>query len=224
MIPDSTDSQDRSSRTGRTRSALIAAGRQLFSERPADAVTVDDIVRIARVGKGSFYNHFSDRDTLLRAISGEIRAEIEKAVARVNADISDPARRVSRAMCVYVRYAVDEPERAGVLARVHSGLTSLVAPLNQGLVDDIARGLAEGRFPVVTLQTGVLYVLGITQITLARILEDPSEGLAVWLSQQMCALTLRGLGVGATEADLLAAQASDEIVRQGVNTKSQPRM
>ncbi len=207
--------QARNTRAGRTRSALVAAGRQLFSERPADAVTVDDIVRVAQVGKGSFYNHFADRETLLRAISAEIRAEVEQAVVRANADISDPARRVVRAMCVYLRYALDDPERAGVLARVHSGLTSLVAPLNQGLVNDIAQGLAEGRFPVVALETGVLYVLGITQITLLRLLEEPCVPLAVSISQQMCALALRGLGVEAAEADLRAAQASDEIVRQG---------
>jgi AcrR family transcriptional regulator len=41
----------RNPRTERTRAALIAAGRRLFSERPVDAVTVDDIVQAAEVGK-----------------------------------------------------------------------------------------------------------------------------------------------------------------------------
>ena len=91
----------RNPRTERTRAALIAAGRRLFSERPVDAVTVDDIVQAAEVGKGSFYNRFSDREALLRAISVEIRASIEQAVGQANADVQDPARRLARAVCTY---------------------------------------------------------------------------------------------------------------------------
>jgi len=206
---------NRGARTERTRAALIAAGRQLFSKQPAEAVTIDDIVRAAKVGKGSFYNHFADRDALLRAISSEIRASVEHAVDLANDGVDDPARRVARAMCVYLRCAVDDPERARVLARIQSGVTSLAAPLNRGLVDDIARGLAAARFSVATLEAGVLCVLGVTQIALVRVLEEPASNIAVTLAQQMCALTLRGLGIDSADADRIAAQASDEIVRQG---------
>jgi AcrR family transcriptional regulator len=210
-----TEPQRINPRSERTRSALIAAGRRLFSERAVDAVTVDDIVQAAEVGKGSFYNHFADREGLLRAVSAEIRASVERAVDRANAEISDPAHRLARGVCTYLRYALDDPERAGVLARVHNGHTSLTAPLNRGLVDDIAKGLAASRFSVATLEAGVIYVLGVAQIAFVRVLEEPTASVAVGLAQQMCALVLRGLGVAAAEADLIAAQASDEIVRQG---------
>lgn len=207
-----------SGRAERTREALIRAGRRLFSEQPVDAVAIDDIVRAADVAKGSFYNHFPDKEALVRSVTGEIRAGVERAVGRANAGVDDPARRVVRAVCVYVRYAVDEPERAGVLVRVHSGHTSTSAPLNQGLVEDISAGLAAGRFSVATMESGALYVLGVAQIALIRIVLEPSLPLAVTLSQQLCALLLRGLGVPNAEADALAAQASDEVVRQGLFT------
>jgi hypothetical protein len=103
-----------------------------------------------------------------------------------------------------------------VLARVQGGITSLTAPLNRGLVDDIAKGLAAARFSVATLEAGVLYVLGVTQIALVRVLAEPKASVAVGLAQQMCALVLRGLGVEVAAADLIAAQASDEIVRQAL--------
>lgn len=205
----------RNPRAERTRAALIAAGRRLFSERPVDAVSVDEIVQTAEVGKGSFYNHFADREALVRAISGEIRASVEAAIDRANAEVDDPARRVARAVCTYLRYALDEPERAAVLVRVHSGHTSLSAPLNRGLVDDISRGLAAGRFSVATIEAGMLYVLGVTQLALVRVVSEPTQTLAVGLAQQMCALMLRGLGLTTPEADLIAAQASEEIVRAG---------
>lgn len=207
-----------SGRAERTREALIRAGRKLFAEHPVDAVAIDDIVRAADVAKGSFYNHFPDKEALVRSVTGEIRSGVERAVARANAGVDDPARRVVRAVCVYMRYAVDEPERAGVLVRVHSGHTSTSAPLNQGLVEDVSAGLAAGRFAIATMESGVLYILGVSQISLIRIALEPSLALAVTLSQQMCALLLRGLGVAPGEADALAAQASDEVVRQGLYT------
>ncbi len=205
-----------SGRAERTREALIRAGRKLFAEQPVDAVAIDDIVRAADVAKGSFYNHFPDKDALVRSVTGEIRAGVERAIGRANAGIDEPARRVARAVCVYMRYAVDEPVRAGVLVRVHSGHVSTSAPLNQGIVEDVSAGLASGRFAIATMESAVLYILGVSQISLTRIVQEPTLALAVTLSQQMCALLLRGLGVPPSEAESLAAQASDEVVRQGL--------
>jgi len=203
-------------RAARTRAALLAAGRRLLSEQPIDAVTVDDIVQAAAVGKGSFYNHFADREALERAIATQIRAAIESAVARANTGVDDPARRLARAVCTYLRHALDEPEQAGALVHIHSGHTSLSAPLNRGLVEDLEAGLTGGRFDVATVESGALYVLGVTQLALVRIVQEPNPAFAVSLSQQMCALVLRGLGLPKAEADQIAAQASDEIVRQGL--------
>ena len=201
-------------RAARTKAALMAAGRRLLSQRPIDAVTVDDIVQAAEVGKGSFYNHFTDREALARAITTQIRASIESAVARANAGVDDPARRMARAICTYLRYALAEPEQAGVLVHIHTGHTSLTAPLNHGLVEDLETGLATGRFDVATVESGVLYVLGVTQLALVRIVQEPNPAFAISLSQQMCALVLRGLGIPVAEADQIAAQASDAIVRK----------
>jgi AcrR family transcriptional regulator len=201
-------------RAARTKAALMAAGRRLFSRHPIDAVTVDDIVQAAEVGKGSFYNHFADREALARAIAAQIRSSVESAIARANAGVEDPARRLARAVCTYLRFALDEPEQAGVLVHIYSGHTSLTAPLNRGLVEDLETGLATGRFEVATVESGVLYVLGVTQLALVRIVQESNQAFTVSLSQQMCALVLRGLGVPGAEADKIAAQVSDAIVRK----------
>ena len=208
MTPESAEPQ-----SSRTKAALMAAGQQLFSARPIDAVTVDDIVRAAQVGKGSFYNYFSDREALARAIAARSRASIEGAVARANADVADPARRMARAICTYLRFGLEETEQAGVRVHIHAGHTSLNAPLNRGLVEDLEAGLAMGRFDITTVESGILYVLGVTQLALVRIVQEPNRALAISLAQQICALVLRGLGVEGAEANHIAAQASDAIVR-----------
>lgn len=213
--PDKVILPAKTGRAARTREALIRAGRELFAARPVDAVAIDDIVQAAEVAKGSFYNHFPDREALVKAVVYEIREGLEAAVAAVNEGVEDPARRVARAVCVYQRYAVDEPLRAKVLVRIQSGFSRTDEPMNRGGVADVTAGLASGRFSIATTDAGVLFVMGVSQAALARTCRDPQLGPAVSLSQQMCALILRGLGVPGGEAETIAAQAADELVRRG---------
>lgn len=209
-----TDGGKRQARGERTRAALVAAGRRLFCERPVEAVAIDDIVQAAAVAKGSFYNHFADRDMLARAVAADILSSVELAVGRANAGVEDPARRVARAVCVYLRFAVDDPERAGVAVRMLGGGMSVTSPLNKGVVDDVSLGLAAGRFAIPSMEAGVLFIVGAAQMALARVVREPVASMAIVLAQQICAMLLRGLGVVGAEAEAIAAQSADEIVRR----------
>lgn len=51
-----------------TRSQLMAAGRELFVERPVAQVPIETITERAGVAKGSFYNHFASRDDLFEQV------------------------------------------------------------------------------------------------------------------------------------------------------------
>jgi AcrR family transcriptional regulator len=203
---------DLSARRARTRQALLDAGSRLLAEKPIDAIAIDEIVRAASVAKGSFFNHFADKEAFGRAVARQLRAEIEAAVAGVNRGIEDPARRVARSVCLYVRYALRHAQRAGVLLRVSSRLSQPDAPLNQGVLDDVSKGLLTGRFSLPTAESGVLFILGVAQIALARVTREPSASLAEALGQQLCALLLRGLGLAPDEADQLAARAAHEVI------------
>ncbi len=195
-------------RAARTRQALIAAGRHLFAERAIDAVPIDDIVQLAKVAKGSFYNHFNDKDDLVRSIAGQIRRDIENAISAANADITDPALRTVRGLCVYLGYAAQHREHAVALLRIQGGHTSLNAPLNRGLVDDITSGRKSGRFDLASVEVGVLMVMGVAQIALARMTEAAPGTDPAQLAQPLCAVLLRGFGLGPAEADAIAAQAA----------------
>lgn len=202
--------------TGRaalTRQALLDAGRKLFSERAVDAVTIDDIVLAAKVAKGSFYNHFADRNALVRAVTADIRSGLERAVAKANEGISDPAHRTVRGLCVYLAFAAQQPERAGALMRIQGGHTAMDAPLNQGLVKDIAAGQASGRFVLPSVEAGVLLVMGSGQIALARLQESPPGMDVALLAEQLCTLLLRSFGLDPVDAQAIAAQAATDLIR-----------
>lgn len=203
----------RPDRRARTRAAILEAGQALFADRVAESVAIDDIVAEAGVSKGSFYNHFADREALVGAIVEDIRTELERTVTAANRGIDDPAQRLIRGVCVYLRYALDHPRRAAALARTLGGRTQIDSPLNRGLVEDIAAGLAEGRLVVASLESAVLFVLGVAQVGLLRITREPAPAFATVLAQQLCELVLRACGLTKGEAETLSAQAADAIVR-----------
>ena len=86
-------------RRARTRAALLQAGQSLFAAQSVDAVSIDDIVLAADVAKGSFYNHFADKDALAREVAVTVRGEVEAQVDLANAGVADPVMRMARAPC-----------------------------------------------------------------------------------------------------------------------------
>lgn len=195
--------------------ALVRAGHTLFAAHAVDAVSIDDIVDEAGVAKGSFYKHFADKETLLAAVVRQIRHRIEAEVTAANADVPDPARRVARGICVYLRFVADEPEQGGVLVRNdRSGQTLPSMKLNKGTVEDVRDGLSQGRFTVPTVEAGALFILGVGHAGLTRFNGERDAASNIWIAQQLCQLVLRGLGLAASDAELIAAQAAEDVLRR----------
>jgi AcrR family transcriptional regulator len=189
----------------------MRAGQSLFAERSVEGVTIDDIVLAAEVAKGSFYNHFSDKEGLAREIAVEVRGFAEAAVTEANAGVDDPAARVARALCVFVLDAVDHPERNRAQRRLFTGATLIDAPMNRGVRRDVEAGLAAGRFAGVSPESAVLMVMGIVNFAVARVLEPHAPASAVVVARELGFGLLRGLGVEAAEAEAVAAAASEGI-------------
>jgi AcrR family transcriptional regulator len=200
-------------RRRRTRAALLAAGLDLLSERPIDALAIDEITARAGVAKGSFFNHFADKAAFERAVSSEIRAQVEQTVTLANRGVEDPARRVARAVCGFVQFALAEGRAAGVMSRAHAAAGGPGHPLNAGARADLARGAAEGRFKLGDLDAAVAFLVGVAQsliVTVATSRPDPDK--ARRLASEVLAMTLLGLGVERLEASRLAVAAAAEVI------------
>ena len=203
-------------RRARTRAALLEAGRALYALRGLDGVSVDEIVGAANVAKGSFYNHFRDKDGLARAIAGGVRAQAERAVEAANAGITDPAERVARALCVFIRFAIDHRDSAQVLWRLNSGATMADAPVNRGLREEVRHGVAAGRFAHVEIETGVLLIMGTVVISMRHALEERPSTPPALLAERMAAGMLRALGVPQRTAARIATGAATEVIAAAV--------
>jgi AcrR family transcriptional regulator len=64
-----------------TRAALLLAARKLFSARGYPDVSVDEIVRAARLTKGALYHHFRDKQEIFRGVVEEMQKEIRDRVS-----------------------------------------------------------------------------------------------------------------------------------------------
>lgn len=213
MTPDTTDVKtDR--RRARTRAALLQAGEALFSAQSVDAVSIDDIVLAADVAKGSFYNHFADKEALACAIAGAVRAEAEAEIDAANAGVIDPARRMARAQAVFIRFAVRNPERARAMVRLFASAPLPNAPMNRGVRADVAAGLASGDFRGLTVESGVLMAMGVATVAVSRLLDEVEAAPATALCRDLIFGLLRGLGLPEPAARVLGDEAVDDIFRE----------
>ena len=202
-------------RRARTRAALLQAGESLFAAHSVEAVSIDDIVAAADVAKGSFYNHFPDKDALAQALADQARASVEAMVAHVGAGVADPAERVARALCAFARQAAEHPEGVRMMLRLFPGSAIPDAPMNAGVRADIQAGLAAGRFSGLSLEAGVLMAVGVVQITVARVLDHETPAQAAALAREMAAALLRALAVDPAEGWAIADRAATDLFTAG---------
>ncbi len=191
----------------------MQAGYELFAERGLHEVSVDDIIEKAAISKQTFYNHFTDKFALARDIYLSIRQQIESEIKIINADVPDPAMKVARGICVYIKTALNDPDHIRFITRMLIQDIGIKDPANLGLMKDLEAGLLAGRFVVRTFETGAAFVLGAAEPLLLSVLANRDKVTAISLTQEFLTLILRGLAVPALEAEQIAAQASNSVVR-----------
>jgi AcrR family transcriptional regulator len=100
--------QDRRAERGEaTRSALVRAARELFSERGYAAVGTNEVVRRAGVTRGAMYHHFADKRELFRAAYEETEKELVHVLAARLATIEDPWEALVTGMRAFFDIASD---------------------------------------------------------------------------------------------------------------------
>jgi len=108
---------------------------------------VNDIVEAAGVAKGSFFNHFIDKDAFGAEIARMIRRDLEDRVDHANSDVTDPKERFVRGICLFVHFAQTEPKRARIMLRGMDRAMIKKSPLNKGLRRDIKAMIRAGDMP-----------------------------------------------------------------------------
>ena len=85
---------------------------ELVAERGYGAVTVREVVRLAGVSPGTFYEHFADRDACFLRTYGLIVRRSMKQVGAAQKDCHDWRERLELALCAWADGIVREPQAA----------------------------------------------------------------------------------------------------------------
>ncbi|HVF74889.1 MAG TPA: helix-turn-helix domain-containing protein [Acidimicrobiales bacterium] len=95
-------------RSASTRAALLAAGRELFTERGFAGAAREEIVERAGVTRGALYHHFTNKEDLFRAVLFEVEAEIGNRVAAAALQGTDPLDALRRGCQAFLDSAMDD--------------------------------------------------------------------------------------------------------------------
>jgi AcrR family transcriptional regulator len=104
-----------SERRARTRAALIAAGRILFTEHGFAGAGREEIVERAGLTRGALYHHFASKDDLFAAVYEEVERDLCDAVVAAAAVSDDPVEGLRLGALAFLDAAASSDVRRIVL-------------------------------------------------------------------------------------------------------------
>lgn len=187
-----------------TRERLMSAAKSVMAETPAEAVAVDDIIREAGLGKGSFYNHFKSKEDLFFAALDDLIGTITSNIRTMISDVQDPAEALAVGITLHVKLATADPKIGRFIANAPASSAMFSRYADPVVHQTIDKGIAAGRF---TIPNPELYFVVLTSsvnaVLLGRLENQFKESDVAELAQAMLSLA----GLAAEEARELASKA-----------------
>lgn len=210
-------SQPRPPKRERTRRLLLDAGLRVLAER-GDALTASDVVAVADVSNGTFYNHFLDREDFIENLARESLEALATGSAE-DTEGADPAWRFAVASTRVLEAAVRQPLWGRAVLRLTECPTPLHEAIQQHLRADLAEGHQIGRFSHGDDPVTIDLVAGTLMASLRRLVVPHSPGDDEAVSAVVARL-LEAIGVDRGEARTLAITAREAELLRGASTIS----
>lgn len=181
-----------------TRERLIASARELFALRGLHRVTSHDIARGAGVAAGTFYLHFSDKETIFREIAYDGMDRLRARLAQARGSAQSVRSAVEAHAEALVGFAEAESDLVHMLfARDHSAaeleseiMDYAATVLTENLVERRALGIFRSDLdPAATAQA----LTGVFSRTLSWWIEDRSRASREELIQTLVGIQLGGI-------------------------------
>jgi AcrR family transcriptional regulator len=190
----------------RTKAQLIAAAKALYSTRPWESVTVDEVVNEAGVAKGTFYTHFNDLNELAAAVADELVKSFDELIQPFRLSLSDPLLRIAFGCDAFFQKSLDDRLWASLAARMARSYPTVGKVARKRFSEDLREALKKSAQAGLSLQLALEVSIGIVVQVMAAIgeerLKDGDRTEAV-----RCILT--AIGVGGRDAASICARLSD---------------
>ena len=148
-------------RSATTRTALLTAARQLFTERGYAGTGREDIAAAAGVTRGALYHHFPNKEAVFRAVFEDLEGEMMEHVLVAADKATDPLGQIRLGTEAYLDAALD-PAVQRIL------LTDAPAVLPLAVRHEVAEAHAMGAIRLVLTEA----------IKSGQVVKQPVEPLA----------------------------------------------
>jgi AcrR family transcriptional regulator len=194
------------------RARILAAMSTAVSRHGVERATATQVIKLARVRRGVFYQHFTGRDDALRALVANAMLRSRTHVLEASEQEIGWQRKMRSGLLALLALYEAEPE-IGRLCLVHSrwpepGMQHLrgkeVAQLTRVLAAGASRG--PGKPGVISAECTVLGVLGLLEARLAKRRRPRLSGLAGELTS-FIVLPYRGAAAARSERSRIPAGA-----------------
>lgn len=186
----------------RTRNKLMASARLVMGRQGIDATAINDITAEAGVAFGSFYNYFTSKEELARAVFVEDALALADMLDRVTPPDADIAEAVASNIGKTLQHGLSDPIWGWFMVHMAHSVNDLVREtLGLRLVRDLTKGKSAGRFVITNIDSTVDCIIGGCIYFLRQILEGHRDPTSV---TSLVEFLLCGLGLDQQDAARVA--------------------
>lgn len=158
----------------RMRARLIESAIFVFADKGVEVAVIDDMIAMADVSRGTFYNYFRTNEELMAAALQVLTNELLALVDAVVLQRGDPAERLVCGIRTVLHATTQNRLMARFVSRV--GLGSLVQNNRamEYLSRDIQSGIKAGHFSSASTELAMVLVLGTTHAAIHSQTVQPS--------------------------------------------------
>ncbi len=195
-------------RQRRNQNALIAAAREIMTEKGVDAATMLEIAERADVGAGTVYNYFRSKDELAIAVLEDLMHELALRIEEVTNTFEDPAQVYAFGIRTVLDTATGDVRWAQMLHRSEVIADAMFRKIGPFAIRDLRLASQAGRFEVANAE--LVWRLS-THALIGASLAITKGELPESSKQQIIAKLLCMTGIGINAAVELAGRPRPEL-------------
>lgn len=192
------------------RRKLVECALVVFSRKGVDAAVVDEVIALAGVSRGSFYNYFKSNEELLGAVVQEMGHELFWLIEQVVGGAKNPLERVSTALRLTLHTALRYPRFGNFFVRSNVTAPPSASLAHQFLERDIGEAIRLGKLKhAESTEVVVDFIVGAALGGVQSLLTRGRDASSY--PEQLAFHILLGLGASAATAQRLVQLPIREI-------------
>lgn len=187
------------------RAAILEAASKCFLKQGYDAVTIRDVVRESGLAAGTFYNYFTDKDALLKAVLEARINEINEAMHAVRMQAPSVEKFLHSAFFALFSKIASDPSFFQLILRNETAVRALFDDTVIGipmrtLKADFSEAIERGVFPAIDVELLAASCFGIG-FELGRVLafaKRPDADATAQFATRLMTSGITGFGIART--------------------------